>query len=224
MNAVAAIAEAQSRPLGSSIQRDVEDTIETMVSSLPNPKELPAEQRRGVIARYSAVLEGNFIYWMTGAYLSVSSDEAREIILDNLQEEVRDAHPLMLRRFALAAHAFPTDTDALSINDELNHVRLFVGRLSPVPILVMMSFFEGYIQRFMSFLADLAEGQGSLEREYTDVHGVCDIAHTAGLFKALDVELAIKPLEPGTDIFEGVRLLRSLMENVLRPAVAMAKP
>jgi hypothetical protein len=37
----------------------------------------------------------------------------------------------------------------------------------------------------MGFLADLAGKQGSQEREYTDVRGVCDITHTAELFRAV---------------------------------------
>jgi len=55
--------EIPNRPRGASIQHDVESVIEDMVASLPNPKELSAEQRRAIIARYAGVLEGNFIYW-----------------------------------------------------------------------------------------------------------------------------------------------------------------
>ncbi len=95
------------------------------------------------------MLEGNFIYWMTGAYLSVGSDEARAKIIDNLREEVRDSHPEMLRRFAIAAHAVPTEADAQAVYRNLRNVRLFIGRLSPVPTVVTMAFFEGFIQRFM---------------------------------------------------------------------------
>jgi hypothetical protein len=51
--------------------------------------------------------------------------------------------------------------------------------------------------------------------EYTDVHGVCDIAHTQGLFTALTAEMAINPLDPEKDLFEGVYLLRTLMENII---------
>ena len=73
------------------------------MNSLPRVDQLSSEQRRGMIARYTAVLEGNFIYWMTAAYLSVKSEAARPIIIENLMEEVRDSHPAMLRRFAIAA-------------------------------------------------------------------------------------------------------------------------
>ena len=51
----------------------------TWTLSLPEPATLSADERRGILARYTAVLEGNFIYWMTGAYLSAGSDEAPQV-------------------------------------------------------------------------------------------------------------------------------------------------
>jgi hypothetical protein len=197
-----------------------------LLASLPAAGQLSASGRRGMIARYSAVLEGNFIYWMTGAYLAARSEEARSIILDNLLEEVRDAHPLMLRKFAMAANAQPTDADALVVYPNLSDVRLFIGRLEAAPILAMMAFFESFIQRFMSYLEELAERQGSSEKEYTQVHGVCDIAHSEGLFRGLEEEivLAADPREPEDYLFEGVHLLRALIESIFtnRSSVAAA--
>jgi len=198
-----------------SIQARIEETIEDLLASLPAPGRLSAQERRGIIARYTAVLEGNFIYWMTGALLSVRSNEAREKILENLREEVRDCHPGMMRRFALAADAVPTEADAAAVYRNLMNVRLFIGRLSPVPIVVTMAFFEGFIQRFMAYLAELAEGQGSAEREYTDVHGVCDVTHTQELFRALDAEMALAPAVSDRDMFEGVELLRTLIQDIV---------
>jgi len=204
-----------SETTAASIQEQVESAIDAMIVSLPDPNQISAHQRRGILTRYTAVLEGNFIYWMTGAYLAVKSEAARAIILENLHEEVRDCHPGMLRRFATAAQAVPTDLDAMAVYEELTQVRLFIGRLSGVPIVVMMAFFEGFIQKFMEFLAELAAGQGSVEREYTDVHGVCDVAHTAGLFRAMAEEMAISPTEPGTNLFEGVDLLSALIHRIV---------
>ena len=206
-----------NRSQTASIQEYIDCIVNDLLASLPPAERLSAEERRGIIARYSAVLEGNFIYWMTGAYLSVGSDAARSIILDNLQEEVRDCHPGMLRKFAMAAHAVPKDTDALAVYRSLSNVRLFIGRLSPVPIVVTMAFFEGFIQRFMAYLADLAQRQGSAEQEYTDVHGVCDVAHTKELFRALEAEMALaddsaKPVE---NVFEGVDLLQTLIQDII---------
>ena len=151
---------------------------------------------------------------MTATLLAVKENEARPILLDNLHEEVRDAHPAMLRRFAIAANAFPTDSDALAVDEELTEMRLFLGKLSAVQSLLSMAFFEGYIQRFMPYLAQLAALQGSTEMEYTDVHGVCDIAHTEGLFHALSIEMSANPLGADKNVFEGVDLLRTLMHRI----------
>jgi hypothetical protein len=199
-----------------SVQEHTDRVIDDLLASLPSAEQLSTDERRGIIARYSVVLEGNFIYWMTGAYLSVRSEEARSIILDNLLEEVRDCHPGMLRRFAMAADAIPTDSDALTVYRELSDVRLFVGQLPRVAVVVMMAFFEGFIQRFMPYLAELAQRQDSAEKEYTDVHGVCDIAHTQGLFRALEAEIALAQgsCEPTENIFEGVDLLRMLIQKI----------
>jgi hypothetical protein len=199
-----------------SLQEHTDRVADDILASLARPEQLSADERRGIIARYSAVLEGNFIYWMTGAYLSVGSEEARSIILDNLLEEVRDCHPGMLRRFAMAAEAVPTDSDALAVYQELLNVRLFVGRLPRVAVVVMMAFFEGFIQRFMPYLAELAQRQGSVEKEYTDVHGVCDIAHTQELFRALEAEMALArdSYEPTENLFEGVGLLGALIQTI----------
>lgn len=199
------------------IEEQTTEIIDAVIDSLPDPKQLTSDERRGIIARYASVLEGNFIYWMTATAIAAKAEKSGPILLDNLYEEVHDCHPLMMRKFAIAAKAFPTDKDALAIDDDLTNVRLFLGRLSPVKSVLMMGFFEGFIQKFMAYLADLAIEQGSSELEYTDVHGVCDIEHTAGLFKVLAAEIALTPPEPDEDLFEGVNLLRTLIEHIIRP-------
>jgi hypothetical protein len=204
-----------NRSLGASIQQNIVCAIDDVLAWLPDPKQLSTEQRRGIISRYTAVLEGNFIYWMTGAYISVKSEQARLIIMDNLREEVRDSHPEMLRKFATAAGAVPTDSDSLAISRELRNVRLFIGHLSGARIVLMMGFFEGFIQKFMSYLAELAAEQGSTEMEYTDVHGVCDVGHTEELFHALDSEMELSRHDVETDLFEGVDILRTLIHSIL---------
>jgi hypothetical protein len=205
------------RPRTALLQEYMDRAIDELLASFPDPDQLAADDRRGIIARYTAVLEGNFISWMTAAYLASASAEAHAIIHDNILEEVRDNHPGMLRKFAIAAHAVPTDSDAFAVYRNLQNVRLFVGRLSGVKILLMMAFFEGWITRFMPYLAGLAGRQGSAEHEYTDVHGVCDVVHTQELLRALDEEMTLlpAPLPPATELLEGVGLLRALIENIV---------
>jgi hypothetical protein len=209
--------QLQNGSLVATIQEKTERIIDDLFASLPDPKQLTSEERRGIIARYTAVLEGNFIYWMTATLLAVQSEDSKPILLDNLNEEIRESHPVMLRKFAIAAHAFPTEVDALTVTDGLNKVRRFLGRMSPVESVLTMGFFEGFIQKFMAYLADLAVMQGSTDLEYTDVHGVCDIAHTQGLFNALAVEYGHNPPDADTDVFEGVKLLHALIETIIRP-------
>jgi hypothetical protein len=198
------------------IQQRLDRRIENLLGSLPDIERLSKAERRGIIARYSSVLEGNFIYWMTGAYLSVKSPQAQAIIIENLTEEVRDCHPGMLRRFAFAAGAVPTDADAATVYQDLMNVRMFVGRLEAPPLLTMMAFFEGFIQRFMAYLEDLSRRQGSTEREYTVVHGTCDIVHTQELHRALEME---REMANGAgkhmDLFEGVGHLDALLRKVV---------
>ena len=43
------------------------------------------------------------------------------------------------------------------------------------------------------------------------------IEHTEGLFKVLAAEIALTPPEADEDLFEGVTLLRTLIERIIRP-------
>jgi hypothetical protein len=216
MSSITLSPQAEGESLEASIQQQIATLIDDLIAQLPNPDHLTGEQRRGIIARYSAVLEGNFIYWMTATSIAAKADEVRPILAENLFEEVRDSHPAMLRRFAIAAHAFPTDTDALATDAELNNMRLFLGKLQGVQSLLTMAFFEGWIQRFMGYLGDLARRQGSTDLEYTDVHGVCDIHHTAELYRALSLEMAANPISSDANLFEGVDLLRTLITAIIQ--------
>jgi Iron-containing redox enzyme len=213
----APVLDGQNRQLVSSdtIQTRIQRAIDETLAALPKPSMLTGEQRRGIIARYAAVLEGNFIYWMTGTYLSVRRPESKPTILENLREEIRDCHPGMMRRFAIAAQAAPTESDFMAVYQGLMNVRLFVARMATVRLLVMMAFFEGFIQRFMSFLEEIAVLQGSTEKEYTQVHGVCDIRHAEGLICALMLEMEGEPALGDQDQFEGVELLRTLIRTIL---------
>ncbi len=224
MNATSSELLAPSQSQIDTIKANLDRVSGELLEMLPAAGQLSAAERRGIIARYSSVLEGNFIYWMTGAYIAARSEEAHAIIMDNLLEEVRDCHPGMLRKFAMAAHAQPTEADALVVYPNLSDVRLFIGRLSAAPVLTMMAFFESFIQRFMPYLEELAVLQGSTENEYTQVHGVCDVAHSQELYRALDIEMVLADdvREPADYLYEGVHLLRALIISMFTNRSAVA--
>jgi len=207
--------EPKSAAPDAGIQETLNRMIDEQMASLPDLRLLSHAERRDIIARYTSVLEGNFIYWMTATLMATKSEEAKPILLENLHEEVTDAHPVMMRKFAVAAGAYPDAADALAVDDALTNMRRFLGRLQGVPSLLTMAFFEGFIQKFMPYLAELSAGLGSTEMEYTDVHGVCDIAHTAGLIQAFEVERTNHPVGSEVNLMEGVGLLRTLIDTIV---------
>jgi len=81
MNTEVLAPQMQAETLGASVQQRVTAMVDNLMDQLPSPDLLTPEERRGIIARYSSVLEGNFIYWMTATYLAVHSDEARPILI-----------------------------------------------------------------------------------------------------------------------------------------------
>jgi hypothetical protein len=60
--------------------------------------------------------------------------------------------------------------------------------------------------------------------EYTDVHGVCDIAHSEGLFNAVRLEMARKPIPADANLYEGVDLLITLMRRVFQGTQPSRQP
>jgi hypothetical protein len=108
----------------------------------------------------------------------------------------------------------------MSVHQDLTNVRLFIGRLAAVRIIVMMTFSEGFIQKFMYFLGRLATLQGSAEQKYTEVHGVSDVAHMRELPRALAVEIEFNPPEAISNFFEGVELLRAVIGSIVLGASA----
>jgi hypothetical protein len=129
----------------------------------------------------------------------------------------------MLRKFTMAAHAFPRSEDTLAVHDNVTKIRLFLGKMQGVQSLLTMAFFEGLIQKLMPYLAELAAAQGSVEMEYTDVHGVCDVAHSEGLFRAVSLENSLNPISADANLFEGVDLLRDVVYSIIQdPATKLA--
>ena len=197
------------------IREQVTLTIQQLLRSLPPATKISKTRARTIIARYTAILEGNFIPWMAAAYVATSSKTVKEIAFNNLRDEISQNHPGMLRKFAISANSAPTDKDYLAVHSGIEKVRWFVGELQGVEILIMLAFFENFIALFMPYLDDLAKKRGSKEFEYTDVHGVLDISHSDELFRAAQAEMQMrKGYKVTYASFKGVKLLSHLLASV----------
>lgn len=196
--------------------------VDVLIDSLPPARELTRLGRRNIIARYTSVLEGNFIAWMTAALLAARSEQAIAILKENLNEEICDNHPGMLRRFAIAADAVPDCHDYLAVSAGLESVRQFVATTDGVRIMVMMAFFECFISKFMDYLATLAKEQGSAEFVYTNVHGPLDIVHSQQLYVAIEHELGAPGLHELSleTLVLGIPLLSRLVADIIGHEVA----
>ena len=134
---------------GAALRQRVAAVMDDLMSQLPNPEMMDREMRsrrssRGTPRFWKAT---SFIESDHGNLLGHPRRGCAARFDRDLHEEVRDSHPAMLRRFAMAANAFPRDTDAMAVSPS------YPG--PPVPrqtagcaIALMMAFFEGYIQRF----------------------------------------------------------------------------
>jgi hypothetical protein len=102
----------------------------------------------------------------------------------------------------------------MAVDDGLTKVRMFPDGLHGVQNVLTMGFFERYIQRFISYLADRAVAQASTDLEYTDVHGVCDMPHSESLLTMLSAGAAINPPDRSADLFDGVNKLCALIQTI----------
>ena len=142
----------------------------------PLPSSNVARSSRDTPRCWKALHLLDYRYLSRGSFGGGATDSHRKSARGDSRQS-----PGHVRRFAIAAHAFPSDTDALEVHSDLTVVRLFLGRLQGVQSLTIMAFFERFIQGFMPYLAKLAAAQGSREFEYIDVHGICDVVHSAGV-------------------------------------------
>ena len=150
----------------------IQRSIDSIIASLPDPAQAFARRTAWTHRALYSRSRGQFHLLDDRDLSSLSSSHARRVIEDNLRDEVSQNHPGMLRRFAMAAGAVPTDVDHFAVHQRLHVLRNYIARLRGNELLLMMAFFEGFIAQFMSYFARLAIKQGSLECEYTNVHGV----------------------------------------------------
>ena len=70
------------------VQQHLETATNEFLEDFPVGQRATIQAVVGITARYTLVLEGGLIYWMTGTYLSAKTPETRSIIQENVQEDI----------------------------------------------------------------------------------------------------------------------------------------
>lgn len=183
---------------------------------LPSLDQLAPEQCRTIIQKYVAAIQGNFVNWMAAAAVSGRSVQARFAAEENIYVEMRDDHPGMLRRFAVAAHAEPTAEQYTAVEPLVQEVRVMVAEMSGAKNTALMGALESTSAEFIPFLAALAKKLGSSDFQYTDIHGEADVEHADQFLWALSHEQKHYPdFDTQFDVSLAVtlRLLRTIFTS-----------
>ncbi len=172
-----------------SEEEKLSNYTETVRADLPQLGWLTEKDVREMIARYTAAIEGNFIPWLSATLISVKSREAKEATKINLEAELKEKHPLILREFARSADAEPSGRHYQAVARSVKDIWDIVGQLSGIHNVALMAVAENTSPAFIPYLEKLAKKRNSLNLEYTQIHGVADIQHAEDFTKALSAEM-----------------------------------
>ena len=145
--------------------------------------DLSIKQARDIIGTYRVAIEPNFIPWMQRAYETAKSEVARRVILENIQDEVSQDHPEMLRDFSSSSGiTLSTEHYALVSKPVLDMWSLFVNNCGLTNVAVAATL-ENISLKFIPYLAELGKRVGCNNFTYTSVHGEADIEHARELYR-----------------------------------------
>ncbi len=176
-------------------------------------QEVTNEQARDIIAKYTAAFEGNFISWMAAITIAAQTVQGRYAAEENIEVEMRDNHPGMLRSFASLSQAQPSKEHYESIQKEVEEIRKLVGELNGIKNITLMSYLENTSRAFIPYLAGLARKLGCTDFTYTDVHGIADIDHANQFLWALEYEIQ-KSKEHENEIEEAIAKGHDILKSI----------
>lgn len=141
-----------------------------------------------MIRHYTTTFEGNFLSWMAAAHLSARSPYAKFASAENLEVELRDNHPGMLKSFLTGCHLSMTDVAYNEMQLEIQVIRTAISDNLGTPYaLALMALLENLSLVFIPFLRVAANELDADDEayRYLDVHGEADIEHADQFVKAL---------------------------------------
>lgn len=184
---------------------------------------LTEQEIRAIIRRYVAAFEGNFIAWVAAAVVSARSTAARLAAYENLQVELKEDHPTLLRHFATHLNAEPYTADFRKVADAVQRIRKLIAEMSGLKTTALLAVIENVSQVEIPYLEQLARKLGSSDLTYTEVHTQADINHANQFIEALFHEIQTHYHHPDSDIDEAVQAAVNLHEAILNPKRASAR-
>lgn len=196
-----------------TIIEEVKKQVEKILAPAAN---ISDEQARGIVKKYVAAIEGNFLHWMAGAAISARSPYGKYAAEENLWVELHDDHPGMLRSFARECKAEPNASDFERVRVSVEDIRHTISELSGLKNLVLMMLLENTSAVFIPYLSELAKKLGAKDLTYTDVHGVADITHADQFSRAVSEEVKLNYSDTTDSISEVTDLALALLHSIFQ--------
>lgn len=151
--------------------------------------DLSESQMKDIIGTYRAAIEPNFIPWMQRAYETAKSEVARGVILENIQDEVSQDHPKMLRDFASGSGVVLSPRHYARVSRPVLDMWRLFGNDNGLTNVAVAATLENTSLEFIPYLAEIGKRLGCKDFTYTDVHGEADIEHAEELYRGLVEEM-----------------------------------
>lgn len=189
---------------------------EQVKNALVTPEELSVDQIREVVGNYRVAIEPNFIAWMQQAYATTKSATAKDIIKKNIDDEVSEDHPAMLREFSRSTGVIISPRNYAAVaKPVLKMWELFGGR-DPIVNVAVAAVLENTSLVFIPYLAHIAKQAGCTDFTYTDTHGEADILHAQELYRGL-VEEMTQGINPWRTVATATSRTVEFLEEILTP-------
>lgn len=177
---------------------------------------LSQQQVKDIIGTYRVAVEPNFIPWMVQAYQTAQSDVARKVILENIQDEISQDHPQMLRDFCFDAGVILSLEHYTRASQPVIDMWTLFSQKNGLTNTTIAATLENTSPVFIPYLAELSKSLGGRNLAYTDVHGEADVEHARELYSGL-IEEMDKANGPWRTVATAVEKTTGFLEKILSP-------
>lgn len=164
-------------------------SIQEVSAMLYPAKHLAEDDKKEILARYTAAFKPNFIAWMAGAEKACQSEYGRYACAENIVCEVSENHPGMIEDFVKPIECMPEKVHFEYIQEEVQSLWDILGNAlkskQGVVWVTMMWILEHTSAAFIPYIEEFALSLWETDTTYTQVHGEADIAHADQFSKAM---------------------------------------